>query len=70
MVTPSASSTPKAPLTGWIANTAPSLPAAPARPVVVDVGEGGFAFSTGGICLPVTAADMADLVSTLHLPLV
>jgi hypothetical protein len=36
------------------------------RPVQVDLG--GFAFTTGGICLPVTSADVSDLVSTLFFP--
>lgn len=54
------------PLTGWISDVSPSLPAPPSRPVKVDLG--GFAFTTGGIVLPVTDSDVLDLLSTLHAP--
>jgi len=50
----------------WIADTAPSMPAPPPRPVVVDLG--GFCFTTGGIAISVTPSQVADLVSNLSWP--
>jgi len=52
--------------TRWIADTAPSMPVPPSRPVVVDLG--GFCFTTGGIAVRVTPAQVGDLVTNLSWP--
>lgn len=52
----------------WIADCPISLPAGTPinRPVQVDLG--GFQFTTGGICLEISAVQFQDLLNNLYAP--
>ena len=52
----------------WAADCPVSLPGGPPEGRTVEVDFGGFGFTTGGICMPITEAYKQDLISALLTP--